>query len=213
MADLPVPSSGADEVRRIADEMLARPEFLQAQPTWWQRLTRVVFDFISRVLEAMAGDGRGSIIGTVTIIVVVLALLYLIVRLTRTVRVDPRLADATGSALGRTRADWAADAQACEAAGEWRDAVRCRYRELLAALAGAGLLAEVAGRTSGEYLTTFAADVPGAADAFAQVTHRFETAWYSHDETTQADLAAFREAARHTLEAAGVSRARVGAGL
>lgn len=211
MADLPVPSLSADEVRRIADEVLSRPEFLEAQPTWWQRIQRVVFDFIGRVIEAMAGDGRGSIIGTVTIVVVVLALLYLIVRLTRTVRVDPRLVDVTGSALGRSSADWAADAQACEASEQWRDAVRCRYRELLAALAGAGLLAEVAGRTSGEYRTAFAADVPDAAPAFGDVTRRFEAAWYSHDETTADDVEAFRQAASRTLEAAGVRRARVGA--
>ena len=211
MADLPVPTLGADQVRRIADEVLARPEFLEAQPTWWQRLQRAVFDFISRVLEAMAGDGRGSIIGTVTIVAVVLALTYVIVRYTRTVRVDPRLADVTGTALGRSTADWAADAQACEASGQWRDAVRCRYRELLAALAGAGLLAEVPGRTSGEYLTAFATDVPDAAPAFTDATRRFEAAWYSHAATSAADVEAFRDAAGRTLDAAGVRRGRLAA--
>ena len=207
MADLPVPSLGAGQVRRIADDVLSRPEFLEAQPTWFQRAQRVAFDFIGRVLEAMAGNGRGSVIGTLTIIAVVLVLLYLIVRYTRTVRADPRLVDVTGTALGRSSADWAADARACEAAGEWRDAVRCRYRELLAALAAAGLLSEVPGRTSGEYLTAFSADVPDAAEAFADATRRFEAAWYSHAATSASDVDAFRDAASQTLDAAGVRRA------
>ena len=211
MADLPVPARGADEVRRIADEVLTRPEFLEAQPTWFQRAQRVVFDFIGRLLEAMAGDGRGSVIGTLTIIAVVLVLLYLIVRYTRTVRVDPRLVDVTGTSLGRSSQDWAADAQACEAAGQWRDAVRCRYRELLATLAAAGLLSEVPGRTSGEYLSAFSADVPDAAGAFTDATRRFEAAWYSHAATSAADVEAFRDAAARTLSAAGVRRAPVGA--
>lgn len=211
MADLPVPTLGADQVRRIADEVLARPEFLEAQPTWFQRAQRVVFDFIARVLEAMAGGGRGSIIGTLTIIAVVVVLLYLIVRYTRTVRVDPRLVDVTGTSLGRSSADWAADAEACEAAGQWRDAVRCRYRELLAALAAAGLLSEVPGRTSGEYLSAFSDDVPDAAEAFAEATRRFEAAWYSHAATSAADVDAFRDAAARTLDAAGVRRAHVAA--
>ena len=51
----------------------------------------------------------------------------------------------------RTAAQWRAEAAAHDAAGRWREALRCRYRALVAELAGRGLVEEIPGRTSGEY--------------------------------------------------------------
>ncbi len=80
LADLPVPTTSAEDVRRIADEVLARPEFARAQPTWWQRFLRAVSDFIGRIYEALGGEGRGSVIGTLVIVALALLAVAAVVR-------------------------------------------------------------------------------------------------------------------------------------
>lgn len=202
-----MPTASAEEVRRIADQVLARPEFDGAQPTLWQRFLRLVGDFMGRVLEVIGGDGRGSVIGTVTVLAVAVLLIVVVLRYTRTLRRDPQRDLALTSEIGRSSRDWLAEAAEHEAADRWRDSVRCRYRALLADLAAEGLVDEVAGRTSGEYLTVVRSDVPNAGPAFADATRLFETAWYGHGVVTAADVDAFAGAARAALTAAGVRRA------
>ena len=204
MADLPVPTTSADEVRRIADAVLARPEFAAAHPTWWQRLLRVLSDYLAGLGEAVGAGG--SAVGTAVVVGLALVAILVVVRYTRTLRPDPRRDLAVGGQIGRSSADWLTDAAAAEERGQLREAVRCRYRALLAALSAAGLVEEVAGRTSGEYLAALTADVPAAAAAFADATRRFEDAWYGAVPVTSAEVSAVSDAARRTLADAGVRR-------
>ena len=204
MADLPVPTTSADEVRRIADAVLARPEFAEAQPAWWQRLLRILSDYLAGLSEAVGAGG--SAVGTAVIVALALIAILVVVRYTRTLRRDPRRDLAVGGQIGRSSADWLSDANAAEDLQQWREAVRCRYRALLAALSAAGLIDEIAGRTSGEYRSAVATDVPAAAAAFTDATARFEDAWYGAAPVTSADVTAFGEAARRTLADAGVRR-------
>ena len=201
-----MPTADAEQVRRIADQVLARPEFAGAQPSWWQRFLRVVGDFISRILETVGGQGRGSVIGTAAVLVLALLLTVVVLRYTRTLRRDPHRDLALSGQLGRSSRDWLAEAAAHEQEQRWRDAVRCRYRALLADLAAEGLVDEIAGRTSGEYLTVVREDVPKAAPAFADATRHFEAAWYGQAPVTGADVEAFAAAARSALAAAGARR-------
>lgn len=206
MADLPTPAAGADEVRRIADAVLARQEFAEAQPTLWQRFLRLVGDFFTRVVEAVGGDGRGSVIGTAVVVALALLAVVVVIRYTRTLRRDPHLDLAVGGDVGRSSGDWLREAGEHEQSGQWRQAVRCRYRALLAELAAAGLVEEVAGRTAGEYLAAVTADVPAAAPAFTEATRRFEAAWYGATPVHDDDVEQFRGAAARTLAEAGVTQ-------
>ncbi|MBV9410730.1 MAG: DUF4129 domain-containing protein, partial [Acidimicrobiia bacterium] len=97
--------------------------------------------------------------------------------------------------------DWRAEAEAHERAGEWRQAVRCRYRALVADLAGRGILNEVPGRTAGEYRRELGDALPAASPQFAGATELFEGAWYGHRPTGEADAAHFRDLADRVLEA------------
>ena len=185
--------------------MLARPEFAGAQPSWWQRLLRVISDYLAGLGEAVGAGG--SLVGTAIVVALALVAILVVVRYTRTLRRDPRRDLAVGGQVGRSSQDWLAEAAAAEAQGRWREAVRCRYRALLASLAAAGLVEEVAGRTAGEYLAAVSADVPRAARAFTDATRRFEDAWYAATSVTNDDVHAFEEASRKTLADAGVRRA------
>ena len=108
---------------------------------------------------------------------------------------------ATGIAR-RTAAEWRAEAEGRERDGDWRGAVRCRYRALVAELAERGLVDEVPGRTAGEYRREVAGAAPDAAADFAGATELFELAWYGHGETDAAAAARFGSLADRVLTGA-----------
>lgn len=209
MADLPAPATSAEEIRRITKSVLSRPEFGEAEPSLLTRALRAIGDFIARLVELVGAGGRGSIIGTVVLLGVAALFTWAVVRFTRTVRADPTREVAVAGQIGRTAEQWVGEAAARAAEGLWREAVRCRYRAVLAELAATGLVEEVAGRTSGEYLAAVTNDVPGAAASFLAVTRRFEAAWYGHDPTTAEDVEAFEVAARAVAQDAGIRRPTV----
>jgi hypothetical protein len=204
LAQLPVPTISADRVRDVTGEVLSRAEFQPAQPTWLDRALLVFYEMIGRFLDLLGGTRQGSVIGTLVVVVFVAVAALLVARFARTVRRDPsRGLEVTGP-VGRTAADWVADADAAAASGDYREALRCRYRALLADLAAAGLVEEVPGRTTGEYLHAVGKDIPAATDAFEQATRRFEVAWYGPGETGPRQLDAFVSSAGETLAAAGI---------
>lgn len=207
MAELPVPVTPAHEVERVTDAVLSRPEFLDAQPSWLQQALRWVADVITRFLDTLGQGERGSTIGTVALVVTALLLVVLVVRYTRSMRRDPGLDVTVDGPAGRGADQWLADAQRLEEQSDWRGGLRCRYRALVAEFADAGLLEEVPGRTTGEYLAVVEADVPLAAGSFAAATRRFESAWYGHDDVDQADVAEFAATARRSVADAGIPHA------
>ncbi len=182
-SELPVPEPSRGEVGERIDEILSRAEFGDTR-SLIERLFDWVFERIGDVVEAIVqGPGDSLTAWALTIGLAALAT-YVIVRSTRELRLDPKTR--LGAAMdGPTKSatDWTAEAIAHEQAGQWRQAVRCRYRALVADLAEHGLVEEVPGRTAGEYRRQVDLSVPAGSSAFASVTALFERAWYGQGTT------------------------------
>lgn len=202
------PSQGADpeRVRRIADAILSRPEYAATEPSLVDRARLWVLERLGRLLDLLFSGGRASLLGTVVLALALLGLTVLAVRFLRGVRRDPERAAAVSEPAGRTARDWLGDAARHEDARRWRDALRCRYRALVGELAAAGLVDEVPGRTSGEYLAELAGSAPGAAAPLVAATRAFESAWYGGRTVDAGDVAAFATQARRAVVATGVRR-------
>jgi hypothetical protein len=186
---LPVPEPPADEVRRAAREIIRRPEFRPPPRT----VSQVVYDWISRQFERLQqGVGGGTRVGIAVAVLAVALIVFLLVRFARSVQSDPGKGVVVEHDTGRLPTDWEADAAAHEGAGRWRDAVRCRYRALVAHLAAAGVVREIPGRTAGEYRAEVAAQLPAASSGFAAASELFERAWYSNHPTGPEDAAQMR---------------------
>jgi predicted lipid-binding transport protein (Tim44 family) len=198
-------------VRRVTAEVLARAEFVEARPSLWQRVLSAVGDFVGQILELLGGGGRGSVIGTLILLGLCAVAAVLLWHFSRKVQRDPASRIATTDPIGRSSRQWRAEAGEHEAAGRWRAAVRCSYRALIAELAAAGLLEEVPGRTSGEYLRVVADDLPLAAAAFTAATRVFESAWYGHADVSGDDVRQLRAASQRVLAATGGRRVGAGA--
>jgi hypothetical protein len=80
--------------------------------------------------------------------------------------------------------------------------LRCRYRALVADLAGRGLVDEVPGRTTGEYRAEVGENVPRVAPEFAGATELFEAAWYGNRPTGEEESQRFRRLADQVMAGA-----------
>jgi hypothetical protein len=196
------PSRDPDSVRRAAHQILAQPQFRTTAPSLIDRARHWLGQQASKLLDETL-SGHLSVIGAAVLVLIVGLLVWLIVRAIRSLRADPA---ARGPAVASTRrppADWLAEAAACEAGGDWRGALRARYRALVAELSRRGLVDEIPGRTTGEYRAEVTANLPGAAAEFGTATDLFEGAVYGDRPAGPDETGEIRELAARVLEGAG----------
>ncbi|HEX6678572.1 MAG TPA: DUF4129 domain-containing protein [Actinomycetes bacterium] len=201
--DPPVPERDPGEVRDTARRVLRRAEFQPAQRTPLQVAWEWLLEQLGILIGQLASGGAGAYVVLALVLLVLAAVALVAVRFSLSVTKDPAAAAALPAAPGRSSAEWRAEAEAHERAGEWRQAVRCRYRALVADLAARGLLEEVPGRTAGEYRGEVRRNAPLVADDFAGATELFELAWYARWPTGRDDAGHLRTLADRVL--AGVS--------
>jgi Domain of unknown function (DUF4129) len=202
--DLRVPVRDPDQVREAVREVLSRPEFRPPDRPLLNRLFDWLLELIGRVLAALAGGGAGGIVGLVLLALLLLGVGLLVARFSRGLTPSPEVAAAVPGVPRRSAAEWRAEAEAHERTGAWRQAVRSRYRALVADLASRGLVEEVSGRTSGEYRREIGRTLPEAAADFAGATELFEVAWYGRSETGSREAAQLRDLSGRVLQRAGV---------
>jgi len=208
---LPAPTVDPSRVRAATQQILNQPQFrpprrnvLQAA---WHWLTTQLGKLLSSVFGGAGSFGSSWV--TVIVVAVVAAAAIALVYVTVRHRRGGRSGRAAGPVVlrghgpSRSPADWRAEAAAHGAAGRWRDALRCRYRALVAELVGRGLVEEIAGRTSGEYRTDVNAVVPAAGPAFDGATDLFEQAWYGDRPIGPEDQDRFDDLARQVLTPVG----------
>jgi hypothetical protein len=198
--DLPVPSRDPSQVHRAVDEVLSRPEFRPAARPLLDRIFTWVLARLGELLASLTATTAGSIIGVVLFVAILVVLALLATRFARTMSRSPEVKAAVVTLPRRSAAEWRAEAEAHERAAEWRQAVRCRYRALVAELSSRGLVEEVPGRTSGEYRGEVDRNLPGAAEAFAGATEVFDRAWYGRRPTGEGEVERFRVLAGRVLE-------------
>lgn len=203
----PDPAELTDQVRRV----MSREEF-QYPKGPIDRLT----EWINEQLERLFGSaepttstapnlgGLGSVIAWLLIVVAVVAVVAVVVYVVRhqVRRRRPSDPDLEVEIEHRRSArEWASDAERLEAAGDWKGALRARYRHLVRTLVDRGQLPDIAGRTTGELRDDLARSTPAAAEAFDTASLRFELAWYADLAADEQQVAELRAAADEVLAA------------
>jgi hypothetical protein len=196
---LRVPVRDPQEVREVVREVLARPEFRPPERSLMERVLDWVLEAIGRLLAALGGSGAGGIVGLILLALVLVGVGILAARFSRGLTPSPEVAAAVVGGRRRSAAEWRAEAEAQERAGAWRDAVRSRYRALVADLAARGLVEEVPGRTAGEYRREVGRALPAATGDFAGATELFEVAWYGRADTGPGEAAHLRDLSDRVL--------------
>ena len=188
-AQLPEPTHEPERARELADEILSRPRYEAADDRSGalDRVGEWLADQFSRLASSVGVD---AVFPTWLAWLILAALLVLaaalLVRLQRRRGPRPRHAQHPGTMIVEENegpVDWSAQAEVCEAEGQWAEGLRCRYRALIADLVERGVIGDAAGRTAGEYVREVADARPAAAAAFAAATELFEHAWYGGAST------------------------------
>jgi len=198
-----------EAIRSRADEILSRSEF-ERHKSLLQRVLEWIGDQLSRISFGVGG-GPGFV-GDLIGLLFLAGAIVLVVVLVRSIRRTPRRPEpepdlSVAEISRRSAADWRTDAERFEAEKRWREAMRARYRELVRTLVDDRVLADVAGRTTGEYDRELAVALPAAADAFSELTAQFEDVWYGGREADAEELRRFRSLATEVRDRtlAGVS--------
>jgi uncharacterized protein DUF4129 len=206
--DLPEPEHDPDEVRRRADEILSRRRYQwddeSRNPI--DRLAEWISEQLSKITGSFGGGGTlPTWVGWLVLALLVLLIAFIVFRLRANLRRNPRAPgtpEAVVVAEGDDGVDWAAEADRHEAAGRWRDALRCRYRVLVGELAEREVIPDLVGRTAGEYVRDVGRTCPPATPAFRAATDLFEAAWYGGADTGRAERDRFVQLADEVLAVA-----------
>lgn len=194
---LPLPEFSAGHVHDLTRRILAEHQFHQPPKPWVQRATDWIDRELARVLSDLASGSSAGAIAWVIVGIAVVVAAVLLRRFLRRVRVDPGAQSEDRPVQRRSAADWDDLATAHRAAGEWRDAVRCEYRALIATLAERGVVDDIPGRTAREYGRLV------GVDEFNEATELFEAVWYGNADTGEEEEKRLRNLGRRILASAG----------
>lgn len=205
--ELPVPGPGPDEIADRADAIARRPEFRQTQ-SWLERAGGWLDDLMSDIVGGLASGGVGGLISWMILAALIGVIVWLLIRLTPAAglaRAASTEAVVTTQGPGATEfltgAEWRREADRLAAAGDYDEALRARYRALLADLIDRGLIEDIAGRTPGEYRRDLQAGAPSeVAEPFSSATDLFEAIWYGPEDADRTHLGRFEENERRVLE-------------
>jgi hypothetical protein len=170
-----------EDARRAAEEILARPEYQEPEPSLLDRILDAAGDLLGRTFDAL-GPGAGGVVGTVVVLLVLVLAGWLLRRALRVGGRGPSPAVEVGAAHGTEAPEdpevWAAEAVRLASAGDHRGALRCRYQELAARLVHDRSVPPDPSRTPAELRAELSARRPDLGPGLAEVTERFEVTWY-----------------------------------
>ncbi len=208
----PAGSDSSDVIRGDTERILERKEFsyekgyLERFLDWLGRRLRP-----PEILAPSAGGagGLGGLIGTLIAWAIVLgavtALVFVLARYVRR-RTPKAVVDKeeplTVVEAGRSVKEWNSDAERHEAAGEWKQAIRARYRLLVRELTDRGRLPDVAGTTTRELRAALAETTPLATEDFDSASTLFELPWYAAEQTGPEEIQKLRQLSEAILEVA-----------
>jgi len=195
-APLPVPRQDAATSRAKAASILSQRQF-QHSESWTTRVLHWIADHLGGGVSDLLRGGVGTFIAWLVVAAAIALVVLVIVLVRRTPRLPVQEEDAAVRVeVRRDARDWLAEAERLEAEGQWKAALRCRYRALTAKLVSKRLVRDLPGRTSGEYRDDLAVTVPQARDDFGAASELFERAWYGDRATGADESERFRAHAR-----------------
>jgi hypothetical protein len=195
---LPVPARSGAAIRAMAARILAEPQFKRSEDLW-QRFLAWLGSLLNIQVPGFLGSGWAPFVVLAVLVVAAAAVIFLALRNSaprRSRRSRRNGVVITDEDQELSAEQWRKEADRLAAEGNYREALRCRYRALVAELADRRLIDQVPGRTSGDYDRAVRALVPEVAEQFSSATRLFERCWYGHEASDANAQVVFDEAAR-----------------
>lgn len=188
--DVPV-DPGADEAARWLREELAKAQYREAQPTWFDRLAQAIWEWLSGLqFGAVDGPpGLGQLIVALVVAAVVIGAFLIFGRpaLSRRSRVAGAL---FGDDDRRDAAGMRRDAERAAASGAWPAAIADMFRAVARGLAERTIVTTSPGTTAQDFASTAAAAFPAQSAGLTAAAAAFDGVRYLGQAGTEADFRA-----------------------
>ncbi len=173
-----------DDMRTV----FSRPEF-DRSPSWFSRAVGA----LSRFFDHLPFGAALKFIAWVALALVIAFMLYRFIRwVPRALerwrnrgRRDHRVDDVVDDLGVREPAEWGAEGAAYEQIEDWKEAIRCRYAEIVTTMLRLRRAVDEPGRTTGELRGDVTRSTPECALPFGELTEIFEVVWFADREATR----------------------------
>ena len=190
-----------EDIRDSADDILSRPEYQPEPLSLLDRAWNWMNEQFAEALGSLLGTGGSYLVGWTLLAVLAGLLGWFLFRVMPRKRLRRNVVEPSIEADVRaiaSRTDWLEQARIAEAEGNWREAVRARYRAMIAGLIDRQEVVDFEGATSGEYRRSFEPGPP-RSDSLGQATDAFEQIWYGGSPAAADDSSRLEELAGRTL--------------
>jgi len=153
-----------------------------------------VFERIGEAVESLVRFTPGGVASLLVVLAAVVALVVLTRLGLGPLAMRNALVDRRRDAKARTAEEYRAEAEAFAARGDFKEAVRARFRAIIRELEQRAVLDPRPGRTAGEIAREGGAAVPAIGDDLRSVARTFDVVWYGRRDATRADYDVVRDA-------------------
>lgn len=185
------------EIRNEIEEILDDPVF-DYSDSLWQRFLDWLAEFFQNTEVTTPNEqpsfvgGIGPILSWIFILLAIAAVIFLLFHVIKNYVDNPRVKRAKQEdplvEHRRSVSDWQALAQDLESQGEWKLALRARFRELVRTLIDRRQLPDIAGLTTGELRERLHTTTPDADRPFDEISSLFEWGWYGRRPVKEHDV-------------------------
>lgn len=170
-----------DEAQRWAEQELSDSTYRIAEPTFFDRAARAVWDFIASLFSGEVSGGWGATLALIAAILVVVLLVVAfavwgVPRATR--RAPARRPDLFGDVDERSADELRAAAASHASRDEWADAIIVRVRALARGLAERGIVDTAPGTTVHAFARMASRSFPDATDDLEGAAQAFDDVRY-----------------------------------
>lgn len=174
-----------DAAREAARRELSKRIYQPRERGFVERVIDWLVRQVGKMLDSASSVAPGGVPGLLLLLAIGVALIvFLRMRLGPMRRTDA-LTDERGTRR-LTAEDYRSEAVAFAAAGDWREALRARFRAVIRELEQRGVLDERPGRTAGEIAAEASAAMPAVGGPMRLAADTFNEVWYGDRAATQA---------------------------
>ncbi len=183
-----------DGARDDARRELLKREYHVGEPSLLDRVTGWIIEKVAELVVEAINVVPGGGVGLLILIAIVVALIVALRLGVHPGRLRDAVTDRRRGARSMTADDYRAEADRLAASGQWKDAVRARFRAIVRELEQRGVLDVRPGRTAGEIAREAAAAVPAISAPTRSAALVFDAIWYGDRPATAGDHDALRSA-------------------
>jgi len=187
----------AEQARELLVRELAKPVYRAAEPTWFDRLSAAVGDWLASLLESGPG-GTPAIAWTVIVLALVAAVVaaYFIFGPPSVNRRSTIVGGLFGDDDSRSAQTLRAAADRAAAAGDWVIAIEEMFRAIARALSERAIVSTMPGTTASAFATSASGPFPETAAELASAAASFDAVRYLGRPGSRAEFDALTELER-----------------